>query len=64
MIITFLQYIKTRLKERSTWIAISGAVAAAAALTPPFSHIALIAGVLGALIPDGDIKSSDTSNDA
>ena len=51
----FIQYIKTRLNERSTWIAISAGIAGASALASPFSWLALAVGVIGALVPDGEV---------
>jgi hypothetical protein len=48
-----LAYLKARLDERSTWVAITAAVAGAAALPSPYSWLAIGAGVIGALVPSG-----------
>ena len=57
-ILTFLSYIKKRLNERSTWVSISAGVAGAAALSSPFSWIAMGVGIIGALVPDGGVAPS------
>lgn len=54
-----LCYIKARLGERSTWLLIGAGIAGAAALVWPWSAIAAVVAVIGALVPDGSVKSSD-----
>ena len=44
-------YLRDRLEERTTWAAIGIAVTGAAALSAPYSYIALGVGVVGALVP-------------
>lgn len=44
-------YVKARLNERSTWAAMTAAVTLGAALTAPYSWIAIALGILGAIIP-------------
>jgi fumarate reductase subunit D len=54
-----LQYIKRRLNERSTWLLIGAGIAGAAALVWPWSLVAAVVAVIGALVPDGDMKPGD-----
>lgn len=49
----FIQYIKARIGERSTWASIVAAITLGATLTAPYSWIAIGAGVIGALVPTG-----------
>jgi hypothetical protein len=51
-----LSYLKARLLERSTWIAIGASVGVSAALSWPWSLISLICGAAAALVPDGSVK--------
>ncbi|CAB5162117.1 hypothetical protein UFOVP152_4 [uncultured Caudovirales phage] len=44
-------YVKARLAERSTWAAITLAITGGAALSSPYSWLAIAAGVAGALVP-------------
>ena len=44
-------YIKNRLTEPSTWMAISGGVTAAAALTAPWSYVSIGIAVMIAILP-------------
>jgi hypothetical protein len=46
-----LKYLKARLDEKGTWLAIGAGVTGAAALEPPWSYIFVTVAVLGALIP-------------
>jgi hypothetical protein len=50
---TTLSYIRQRLDERSTWLLIGAGVAAAAALSWPWSLVSAIIAVIAALVPDG-----------
>jgi hypothetical protein len=54
-----LTYLKARLGERSTWLLISAGVAAAAALVWPWSVVAAIVAVIGALVPDNEKKAGE-----
>jgi hypothetical protein len=51
-----IAYIKARLNERSTWLALGAGAAAGAALMPPWSYIAAVAAFMAAMIPDGGVK--------
>jgi hypothetical protein len=55
---TTVSYVRARLNERSTWLLVGAAIAAAAALPWPWSLLSCIAGVIGALVPDGPAKPS------
>lgn len=44
-------YLKNRLKERTTWAAIGMAVAGGAALASPYSWMVIGAGIIGCLVP-------------
>lgn len=46
-------YVKSRLNERSTWVAFGTGVTGAAALPMPWSAIFVVIAVVGVLIPDG-----------
>lgn len=46
-----IEYIKARIGERSTWAAIVLAITGGAALSAPYSWLAIGAGVIGALAP-------------
>jgi uncharacterized membrane protein len=48
-----LKYLKARLKERSSWVAIVGAITVASALSWPWDVAAAVAGVIGVLVPEG-----------
>ena len=48
-----LRYLKARLRERSSWVAIVGAITVAAALDWPWSAIAATAGIIGVMVPEG-----------
>lgn len=48
-----IAYLRKRLNERSTWLLIGAGVAGAAALVWPWSLIAAVIAVIGALVPDG-----------
>lgn len=47
-----LGYLKDRLGEPSTWVAIGASVAAVSALTAPWSYIGLGCGVMAAMVPN------------
>jgi len=49
--LTLLSYLKARLLEGSTWTAFGVAAAGAAALSAPWSYIAIGCGVIAALVP-------------
>ena len=51
-------YLKARLNERSSWVAISAAIAAASALPFPWDIASAIVGTLAVLVPDGEVKKS------
>lgn len=46
-----LTYLKARLGERGTWVAIGAGVTAAAALSEPWSYVFVAIAVVGALVP-------------
>lgn len=48
---SMMDYLRCRLRERGTWIAIGAAVTGAAALSSPYSWMAIAAGVVAALLP-------------
>lgn len=48
-----LSYLKARLKERSSWVAIVGAITVASALSWPWDILAGVAGTIGVLVPEG-----------
>ena len=48
-----LEYIKARLMEHGSWISIGGGVAAAAALSSPWSYVFVAVAVVGVLVPNG-----------
>lgn len=45
-------YIKSRLAEASTWIAVGATVAAVSQLTPPWSYVGLACGIMAAMVPN------------
>lgn len=51
-----IQFIKSRLNERSTWLLIGTGIAAASALPAPWSYAAAVVGVIAALVPDGSVS--------
>jgi hypothetical protein len=53
---TLLRYLRARLNERSSWLLIGTAIAAASALPWPWSLASVIVGVIAALVPDGTVK--------
>lgn len=53
-IIGTVRYIKARLKERSSWVAIVGAITAASYLTFPWDIVAATCGIIGVMVPEGD----------
>ncbi len=48
-----IRFLKARLKERSSWVAIVGAITVASALPGPWDMLAGLAGVIGVLVPEG-----------
>lgn len=48
-----IKFIKARLKERSSWVAIVGAITVASALDWPWDVAAAVAGTIGVLVPEG-----------
>lgn len=53
-----LSYLKKRLGERSSWVAIVAAFTAASMLDWPWDVAAAVAGVIGVLVPDGPVKKA------
>ena len=51
-----IAYLRKRLNERSTWLLIGAGIAGAAALVWPWSLVAAIVAVIGALVPDGAVN--------
>lgn len=51
-----IRYIRTRLNERSFWIAMGAGVTAASALDHPWGAIFLATAAIAALVPDGPVK--------
>lgn len=49
-----LSFLKARAGERSTWLMIGGAVAAASALPAPWSYFSLAVGIIAGMVPDND----------
>jgi len=58
-----ISYLKARLNERSSWVAISAAIAAASALPYPWDIACAIVGTIGVLVPDGEVKKSGGVDD-
>lgn len=48
-----LAYLRARLNERSTWVAVGVGITGAAALSPPWSYAFIAVAVIGALVPTG-----------
>ena len=46
-----IRYVKARLLEKSTWLGISAGVAAAAALSPPWSYVTIAIAAIMAILP-------------
>ena len=53
-----LSYLKSRLNERSTWVAFGLAFSAASMLEWPWSIASAVVGVIAALVPDGEVKKA------
>ena len=51
-----VSYLKSRLEEKSTWVAIGIGVTGAAALATPWSYIFIAVAVIGALVPTTGVK--------
>ena len=47
-----LEYIKSRLGEPSTWVAFGAGATAAAALSAPWSFVAIGCAIVGAMLPE------------
>jgi hypothetical protein len=47
-----VRFLKARLGERSTWAAIGVGIAGGGALPSPYSWLFIVAGLIGALIPE------------
>lgn len=52
-------YLKARLLEQSTWLSISAGIAAASALSPPWSFASIGVAVIVALLPTTKKKKGD-----
>ncbi|MDX3883619.1 MAG: hypothetical protein QHC65_04295 [Sphingomonas sp.] len=52
-----IHYLRRRFNERSTWVAIGAAITAASVIPAPWSYWAFVAGLIGTLVPDGDVKA-------
>ena len=50
-----IEYIKARLKEHSTYVGLSLAITAAAALPYPWNVFSFLAGFVGSMFPDGTV---------
>ena len=59
-----LSYLKARLNERSSWVAISAAIAAASALPFQWDIASAIVGVMAVLVPDGEVKKGKPNDGA
>jgi len=46
-----LTYLKARLEDKGTWLAIGAGVTAAATLSEPWSYVFVAVSVIGALVP-------------
>jgi len=46
-----LSYLKARLQERSSWAGIGAVIVGGSALPTPFSWLAILTGVVAALVP-------------
>ncbi|MGN6270853.1 MAG: hypothetical protein ACTHM0_13295 [Sphingomonas sp.] len=49
------EYLGRRLNQRSFWIGVSTAIAAAAVLPSPWCYISFVVGTMASLVPDGSI---------
>jgi len=54
-IVTGIAYLRKRLNERSTWVAIGAAITAASVIPAPWSYWAFVAGLIGTLVADGEV---------
>lgn len=52
-LLSFLEYLKARAEEKSTWASIGIGTAGAAALEKPWSYLFIALAVIGALVPTG-----------
>jgi len=50
------RFLRARLNERSTWVALSAGVTAASVLPPPWSFVLMAIAVIGVVLPDGKVK--------
>lgn len=55
-IVKLKNYVQKRLNERSFWVGVGLAVSAAGLLPSPWNILSFIAGVIGSLVPDGNIQ--------
>ena len=53
-----LSYIKARLNERSSWMAIVAAIGVASALPFPWDIASAICGIIAVLVPDGEVRKT------
>lgn len=51
-----MKYIKSRLRERSTWVAIGAGITAASVLPAPWSYVFLAISIIGVLVPDSPVE--------
>ena len=56
MMKTLANYVRSRLAERSFWVGMGLAVAAAATLPGPWNYLSFVAGAFGSLVPDAKAK--------
>ena len=54
-----LSYLKARLNERSSWMAIVAAIGVASALPYPWDIASAVCGIIAVLVPDGQVKPSE-----
>ncbi|MBA4228687.1 MAG: hypothetical protein C0456_18950 [Hyphomonas sp.] len=59
----WISYLKTRLREASSWASIVASITAASVLEFPWDIAAAIAGVIGVLVPEQSNKKEATSTD-
>lgn len=57
--IKFKAYVFKRLNERSFWVGIGLAVAAASVLPVPWSYLSFVAGFIGSVVPDGKMTNAE-----
>jgi len=52
---SLVRYIKSRLRERSTFVGIGTAIIAASALPEPWNWLSLAVGTMASMVPDGKV---------